>query len=175
MNRVHALVAIMLSLVLFAAASAEKNGPEIATPEVLLQKIESADAELLIASPVLRNKEVAEAIAEAADRGVRVIVATSNKTFLDPQSYFGSLVFRGVECYVTSRELRSYNLIVDGRVAFVGPIFAFSWDKSTARSYIVLDKEDIARRIKSFKILINSTSSRKIGTVDIVNMLGDKK
>ena len=109
------LLALALALSCLGLAQASSLGP----PE-LARLIDAAQAEVLVAAPVLRVPEVADALRRAVvRRGVRVRLLTGTQSLRDGASYFWGLRLAGAEVRTISR-VSGFELIVDRRVRITG-------------------------------------------------------
>lgn len=92
------------------------------TAEVV-QAIDTATQELMVATDLLRSKEVANALRRAAvDRGVTVFIVVPPENVADASSYFISLAFADAAVRLVS--FQGSFIVIDRRVLVQGPLVA---------------------------------------------------
>lgn len=92
------------------------------TAEVV-QAIDTATQELMVAADLLRSKEVANALRRAAvDRSVTIFMVAPPENITDPSSYFVSLAFADIAVRLVSFE--GSFLVIDRTVLIEGPLIA---------------------------------------------------
>ena len=109
--------------------SAQQVTPQAVPPGTLqstaevIQAIDTATQELMVASDLLRSKEVANALRRAAvDRSVTVFVVAPPENVTDPSSYFVSLAFADVAVRLVPFE--GSFIVIDRTVLIEGPLIA---------------------------------------------------
>lgn len=121
---------------------------------VLTALIESARVSLELYAQVVRDEAVADALAAAAERGVRVRLVTSPD--IDPVAtrMLTELAERGVEVRLVSTPyIHAKAIVVDAKRAFVGSqnLTATSLDENREIGLIFADPAAVARLLRAFE------------------------
>lgn len=110
----------VLLLIVFGSSLAQVTAP--ATPEALAQFIHSAQVEVILAAPVLRVPEVADALRRAVvERGVSVKILTGSSSLNDGASFWWGLQRAGADLRLV-REVRGYEVFIDGSTRLSGDL-----------------------------------------------------
>ena len=92
------------------------------TPQQIAQSIDAAQFEVIVAAPVLRVPEVADALRRAsAKRGISVKVLTGTESLRDAASYFWVLKLAGAEVRTVS-SVKGFELILDRQTRITGDV-----------------------------------------------------
>jgi hypothetical protein len=111
----------LLLMVAFAFGSSLAQPLRI-TPQQIAQYIDAAQLEVIVAAPVLRVPEVADALRRAsAKRGIGVKVLTGTESLRDAASYFWVLKLAGAEVRTVS-SVKGFELILDRRTRITGDV-----------------------------------------------------
>jgi uncharacterized protein len=111
----------LLLTVVFAFGSSLAQ-PLRLTPQQIAQYIDAAQLEVIVAAPVLRVTEVADALRRAsAKRGISVKVLTGAESLRDAASYFWVLKLAGAEVRTVS-SVKGFELILDRRTRITGDL-----------------------------------------------------
>ncbi len=132
-------------------------GPLVVSPtnarEQLLALVDSARVSLDLYAEVLRDPQLLDALASAAERGVRVRIITS------PSADFGAemdaLAASGVDIRLSSSlYIHAKLIVVDGERAFVGSqnLSATSLDQNRELGIVVDDPVNLSRLTRTFAI-----------------------
>ena len=113
-------VVAALLLIVFGSSLAQVAAP--ATPDAVAQFIHSAQLEVILAAPVLRVPEVADALRRAVvERGVSVKILTGDSSLGDGASFWWGLQRAGADLRLV-REVRGYELFIDGSTRLSGDL-----------------------------------------------------
>lgn len=104
--------------------SASVAHAQAVTADRIATEIGLATQQVLIYSPWLKNKNVADAIRVAvAERGIRVYLLSPQESIWDKASYFGSLALAGARLYTGTIDkglISNPFLVIDNNRAIIG-------------------------------------------------------
>lgn len=111
----------LLLMVAFGFGSSVAQ-PVRLTPQQIALYVDAAQVEVIVAAPVLRVPEVADALRRAsAKRGIGVKVLTGAESLRDAASYFWVLKLAGAEVRTVS-SVKGFELILDRRTRITGDV-----------------------------------------------------
>lgn len=109
-----------LWLIVFGSSLAQVGAPS--TPDAVAQFIHSAQREVILAAPVLRVPEVADALRRAVvERGVSVKILTGDSSSKDGASFWWGLQRAGADLRLV-REVRGYEMFIDSSTRLSGDL-----------------------------------------------------
>jgi len=169
----RSLLPLLLAAFLALSAGAQAYPPRADLDEIL-DAIATARSEILIATTSLQIKPVAEALHQAYTRGVHVVIVALPVGYVDPDSYLGSLALLGLDTYITEVNLRGHNLVIDGRVAYVGPAWALLPSLANRPTYRYDDPAEVRRRARAIRSLTRNAATTRLTPEGAVALLGER-
>jgi hypothetical protein len=134
---------LLCLLALSSLALARGDTPEL--PGDVARFVTAAQREILIAAPVLRVPEVANALRLAlVGRGVKIYAVTGKTSARDAGSYWWSLERAGLQLRTVAR-VTGFELIVDERVRVTGDLIGRALEPGEAND-ATLERGSGARR-----------------------------
>ena len=122
------------------------------TPDEVVQTLGAASQELMLAAPLLRSKEVADAVRVAlVERGVPVYILAPVEGVEDPASYLMSLALAGAA--VSLAPVDDAFVIVDRTILLLGPLLSGETTlpgQTPAQTYYFDDPNQAAPFVESF-------------------------
>jgi len=136
----------------------------------IVAAIDDAALEVILAAPLLRSPSVARALKNTYERGVPVYLVTASSTVLDPRSYWGSLGLAGLSLFTVPR-VRGYELVIDGRVYFSGPLVALPPTARHTPTYRYQDDALAKEKRRQLALLLRSKSASRMKPAAIVTLM----
>ncbi len=145
----------------------------LGTPQAVGATLYTASREILLISPSLRSKDVAEALRKSAvERGVTIFVIADARLINEPSGYLGSLSFlenvhvRLVQGLTSSRAIIDRSILVSGSLLFdvpnpleTKPTFAATDAQITASTVTWFNR--IWSTAKPYKYQVPSQSTKR--------------
>lgn len=124
----------------------------LGTPVEVVQTLDTASQEVMLAAPLLRSEEVADALRKALiERGVPVYILAPVGGIEDPASYFMSLALTGAS--VSVAPVDEAFIVVDRTVLVQGPLLSGETTlpgQTPAQTYYLNDPNQAAPFVESF-------------------------
>ncbi len=118
----------LTALAVLGSVSAQQAAQRLGTPQAVGAALYTASREILIVTPSIRSKDVAEALRKTAvERGIAIFVIADARLINEPAGYLSGLSLlekiqvRLVQGLTSSQALIDRNVMISGPLLFDGP------------------------------------------------------